>query len=83
MSLAFRYSSEGKSRTLYFSGAVASLRAMYAETEIFERLSDETRVVVSEPLGDVVGAWNPLPESSYGIVEKGSDSIGSFQPRMP
>jgi predicted glutamine amidotransferase len=80
---AFRYSSEGRSRSLYFSTAVATLRVMYPENEVFERISDETRVVVSEPLGDVVGAWNPVPESSYGIVEKGHDTLGLFQPRMP
>ncbi len=80
---AFRYSSEGKSRTLYFSTAVTSLRAMYPEAEIFGRLSDDTRVVVSEPLGEVVGAWNPVPESSYGVVDKGSDTLGTFRPRMP
>ncbi|MGZ4649790.1 MAG: class II glutamine amidotransferase [Kineosporiaceae bacterium] len=80
---AFRYSSEGKSRTLFFSTAISTLRFMYPENEIFQKLSDETRIVVSEPLGDLVGAWNPVPESSFGIVEKGDDTLGHFQPRMP
>jgi len=80
---AFRYSSEGKSRTLYFSTAVDTLRTMYPDNEVFEKLSDDTRMVVSEPLGDLAGAWNPVPESSYGIVEKGHDTLGVFQPRMP
>jgi predicted glutamine amidotransferase len=80
---AFRYSTEGRSRTLYFSTAVSTLRLLYPEDEVFEQLSDETRVVVSEPLGDLVGAWNPVPESSYGIVEKGNDTLGVFRPRMP
>ena len=80
---AFRYSSEGKSRTLFFSTAISTLRFMYPENEIFQKLSDETRIVVSEPLGDLVGAWNPVPESSFGIVEKGDDTLGRFQPRMP
>lgn len=79
----FRYSSEGRSRTLYFSTAVATLRVMYPENQVFERLSDETRIVVSEPLGDMLGAWNPVPESSYGVVEKGHDTLGLFRPRMP
>ena len=80
---AFRYSSIGKSRTLYFSSAVATLRVMYPENDIFEKLSDETRIIVSEPLGDLLGAWNPVPESSYGIVQKGEDVLGRFVPRMP
>jgi glutamine amidotransferase len=79
----FRYSSAGQSRSLYFSTAVVTLREMYPDNPAFQRLSDETRLVVSEPLGDIVGAWNPVPESSYGIVEKGEDTLGSFHPRVP
>jgi predicted glutamine amidotransferase len=79
----FRYSSIGKSRTLYFSSAIAALRAMYPENEIFQKISDETRVVVSEPLGDLLGAWNEVPESSYGIVQKGEDILGRFAPQLP
>jgi predicted glutamine amidotransferase len=79
----FRYSSEGGSRTLYFSTAVETLRVMYPENEAFQRLSDESRIVVSEPLGKLLGAWNPVPESSYGIVQKGEDVLGRFVPRAP
>jgi predicted glutamine amidotransferase len=79
----FRYSSVGKSRTLYFSSAIAALRVMYPENEIFQKISDETRIVVSEPLGDLLGAWNPVPESSYGIVQKGEDVLGRFAPQLP
>jgi predicted glutamine amidotransferase len=79
----FRYSSEGRSRTLYVSTSLATLRHLYPDNPAFRGLSDETRVVVSEPLGDLVGAWNPLPESSYGIVEQGADTLGHFEPRAP
>jgi len=80
---AFRYSSVGKSRTLFFSTAVTSLRLMYPENEVFQKISDETRIVVSEPLGELLGAWNPVPESSFGIVQKGEDVLGRFVPRLP
>jgi predicted glutamine amidotransferase len=80
---AFRYSSEGDSRSLYFSTAVTALRELYPDNERLRRLSDETRIVVSEPLGELVGAWQQVPESSYGIIQKGQDALGSFQPRMP
>jgi glutamine amidotransferase len=80
---AFRYSSIGKSRTLYFSTAINALRVIYPENEIFQKISDETRIVVSEPLGDLLGAWNAVPESSYGIVQKGEDVLGRFTPRLP
>ena len=44
-------------------------------------LSDETRVVVSEPLGDLPGAWNEVPESHLGIVQPGADELRPFTPR--
>ncbi|MGH3506923.1 MAG: class II glutamine amidotransferase [Nocardioidaceae bacterium] len=80
---AFRYSSIGQSRTLYVSTALASLRELYPDNPVFQGLSDETRVVVSEPLGDLGGAWNAVPESSYGIVQEGDDMLGTFHPRLP
>ena len=45
------------------------------------QLSDETRLVVSEPLGDLAGVWNEVPESSYGIVQEGQDELRPFTPR--
>jgi glutamine amidotransferase len=79
----FRYSSERESRSLYFSTAVSTLREMYPDNENLRRVSDETRIVVSEPLVELVGAWQPVPESSYGVIQKGADRLGTFQPRLP
>ena len=31
-------------------------------------VSEESRLIVSEPLGDVAGVWNEVPESSCGII---------------
>jgi predicted glutamine amidotransferase len=78
---AFRYSSEGDSRSLYFSTRMDTLKALYPEAAALARLSDETRVVVSEPLGDLPGAWNEVPESHVGIVRPGNDELRSFAPR--
>src|SRR6266550_4385904 len=50
------------------------------ERHELENLSDETRVVVSEPLGDLPGAWNEAPESHYGIVQPGTDKLAPFAP---
>ena len=78
---AFRYSSEGKSRSLFFSTDVRTLRAMYPENELLRELSDESRLVVSEPLGDELpGAWNEVPESSWGVIQPGQDEIHPFRP---
>jgi predicted glutamine amidotransferase len=79
----FRYSSEGNSRSLHFSTAMETLRQMYPDNEALQRVSDETRIVVSEPLGELVGAWQQVPESSYGVIQKGSDELAAFRPRLP
>ena len=39
---AFRYSSEGKSRSLYFSTNVATLRQLHPEVEILQSVGEET-----------------------------------------
>jgi glutamine amidotransferase len=77
---AFRYSIEGDSRSLYFSTRMDKLKEMYPESELAV-LSDESRVVVSEPLGDLPGVWNEVPESSYGVVQPGQDELRPFAPR--
>jgi hypothetical protein len=58
------------------------LKALYPESKELAGLSDETRVVVSEPLGDLPGAWNEVPESHDGIVEAGTDELRPFEPRQ-
>jgi predicted glutamine amidotransferase len=78
---AFRYSSEGTSRSLFFSTRMDALKAMYPGSEELAALSDETRVAVSEPLGDLEGAWNEVPEAHVGIVQPGEDELRPFTPR--
>src|SRR3954463_6488651 len=65
---AFRYSSERKSRTLFYTTDVPTLRRMYPERSLLQDFSDDARLIVSEPLGDVAGVWNEVPESSCGII---------------
>ena len=78
---AFRYSSERKSRSLFFSTNVLTLRELYPENELLRGLSDEARLVVSEPLGDELpGAWNEVPEGSYGVIQPGQDELRPFIP---
>jgi predicted glutamine amidotransferase len=77
---AFRYSSEGTSRSLFFSTDVRTLRALYPENELLRDLGDESRLVVSEPLGDLPGAWNEVPEASYGVIQPGQDELHPFVP---
>jgi predicted glutamine amidotransferase len=78
---AFRHSSEGRSRSLYYSTAVATLREMHPELEVLRELGDDARLIVSEPLRDLKGAWNEVPESSCGVVRaNGQDELYPFRP---
>jgi glutamine amidotransferase len=79
----FRYSSEGESRSLFYSTDVSTLRDQHPDNPILHRLSDESRLVVSEPLGDLAGAWNEVPEASYGVIREGQDELRPFTPRPP
>jgi len=79
----FRYSTERQSRSLYYSTEISALHELYPENMNLRRLSDETRLVVSEPLGELEGAWQQVPESSYGVIQKGDDELGRFEPVEP
>ncbi|MCC0098308.1 class II glutamine amidotransferase [Streptomyces flavotricini] len=78
---AFRYSSKGESRSLFYSSRVDTLRTLHPDVEFLQEVSDETRLIVSEPLGDLPGAWNEVPESSYGVVQPGADEMFTFSPQ--
>ena len=78
---AFRYSSERRSRSLFFSTDMRTVREMYPERPRLQEVSDETRIIVSEPIVDLAGAWNEVPESSYGVVQEGEDELRPFRPR--
>jgi len=77
---AFRHSSERDSRTLFYSTDVRTVRELHPELAILQTVSDESRIIVSEPLGDLAGAWNEVPESTYGVVQDGEDEMRPFRP---
>lgn len=80
---AFRYSSERESRSLFYSTAIGTLRAQYPDNPVLHGLSDDTRLIVSEPLGDLAGVWNEVPESTCGVVQEGQDEMRPFAPNSP
>jgi predicted glutamine amidotransferase len=80
---AFRYSSERKSRSLFYTTDVPTLRKLYPERELFQEVSENARLIVSEPLGDVAGVWNEVPESSWGVVGPGREEMHPFRPKAP
>ena len=80
---AFRYSSEGTSRSLFFTRDVPTLRKEFPEAAVLDDVSDDTRLVVSEPVGNLPGAWHEVPEASYGVLQKGRDRLLPFVPKVP
>jgi len=80
---AFRYSSEGRSRSLFHSTDVSTLRAQYPDNPVLHDLSEDARLVVSEPLGDLHGAWREVPESSCLIVRGDQEEMRAFSPAAP
>ncbi len=77
---AFRYSSEGKSRSLFHSTDISTLRQQYPDNPVLHDLSDDARLVVSEPLGDLRGAWREVPESTCLVVQGGREEMHEFSP---
>jgi glutamine amidotransferase len=77
---AFRYSSEGQSRTLFHS---ANMEAVQEIAPHLKRFSSNARAIVSEPLSDLAGAWVPIPEASFVTVLGGDVECRPFQPQLP
>jgi predicted glutamine amidotransferase len=72
----FRYSTEGHSRSLFYSTDVRTLRALYPDSSRLVDFSEDSRLVVSEPLSSLPGVWNEIPEASCGVMQ-----AGQFEPR--
>jgi glutamine amidotransferase len=62
---------------------VESLRALHPGLPFLKEASDDSRLIVSEPLGDLPGVWNKVPESSYGVVQPEGDDLRPFVPCHP
>ena len=50
---------------------------------MLQLVSDESRLVVSEPLGDLRGAWREVPESTCVTVRDGTETLTEFTPVAP
>jgi len=80
---AFRYSSERNSRSLFYTTDVPTLRKLYPQREDLRHFSDDARLIVSEPLGDVAGVWNEVPESTHIYIGSAHAELLPFQPKAP
>jgi predicted glutamine amidotransferase len=66
---AFRYSTQGRSRTLFHSADVPALREMYPDASRLDAFGDHAQVVVSEPLNDLPGVFLEVPESTVAVLD--------------
>jgi glutamine amidotransferase len=78
---AVRYSSAHSSRTLFVSEDVDAVRALHPENERLQQLHEGDRIIVSEPLADLAGAWHEVPESTALMVAGGEVEQRPFAPR--
>jgi glutamine amidotransferase len=79
---AFRYSSEGRSRSLFHSTDVSTLRAQYPDNPVLQLTPDDARLVVSEPLGGLRGAWQEVPEGTCVVLGRGQQEERPFGPTV-
>jgi glutamine amidotransferase len=77
---AFRYSSQGRSRTLFHSADLPTLRTMYPKVERLSAFGDHAQVIVSEPLNDLPGVFLEVPESTVAVLDSTGYHHADFLP---
>ena len=77
---AIRYSTEGDSRSLYYS---ANRDATMEIAPDVGRFSRDARAIVSEPLSDLESDWIPVPEASFLTIKRGEVTCQPFAPTAP
>ncbi len=74
---AIRYASDGHPRTLFHS---KDMRALKELNPRLDGLSDDTRVVVSEPFGTLSESWVEIRPSSSVVIDGGGLEMRDFRP---
>ena len=77
---AVRYASGPVVNTLFVSEDVRSLQLLYPDSEQLSQYSDDARLVVSEPLVDLPGAWREIEPSTALVVDGGTVEVVPFVP---
>jgi len=81
--IAARYSSEGASRSLFHSTSMRALHALYPDDPRFVVVGNDAFMVLSEPLIDLPGAWEEVPDSSALVARGGVIEARPFVPQSP
>ena len=80
---AVRYSTAHKSRSLFVSADVDALRKLHPENQRLQELREGDRAIVSEPPGDLPGAWDEVSESTALMVSGDAVEQRPFRPQTP
>jgi predicted glutamine amidotransferase len=68
---AVRYASGGQARSLFASAEVEALRRLYPDNPRFQLLTEDDRLIVSEPFSDLPGVWDEIPQATAVTVRRG------------
>lgn len=68
---AVRYATEGPARSLFTSADVDAVQRLHPDNPRLQRLGADDRLVVSEPVSDLPGLWEEIPEGTVAIVRRG------------
>lgn len=80
---AVRYATAGVPRTLFASADVESIQRLHPDNPRLQRMHPGDRLVVSEPVADLPGAWHEVPQSTALVVEQGGAlEHRPFRPRV-
>lgn len=77
---AARYSTEHRSRTLFVSNDLATLKRLHPDESRLAHLDETSRVVVSEPISDLPGDWAEVPESTGLVIDAAGAQQVPFVP---
>jgi predicted glutamine amidotransferase len=79
---ALRYATTGKPRSLFASSDADTLRRLHPEQERFKLLTEDDRLIVSEPFSDLPGVWHEIRPGTAVTVESGGVlTHHAFRPR--
>ena len=75
-----RYSTRGSSRPLYASGDVHAVQMLYPDRPRLQQLREGDHIIASEPIGSLMGAWDPVPEGTIVTIAQGRREESMFRP---
>jgi len=79
--IAVRYSSEANSRSLFHNTDVRHLKQLYPDEPRIAALDDDTYMLLSEPLTELPGAWEEVPEATAIVAGGGQVRRYPFVPQ--